>query len=166
VRHERYGGAELTEAGERIALQVLRHHRIIETYLAEALGIGWDEVHQEAHRLEHHVSADVQERMAALLGHPERDPHGSPIPPREGPFEPPRRSPLSQAQPYARLVVREVLDAHGETLRRLDGLGIRPDVELEVIAAPPEGPITVRVAGAEQSVDRALARAVFVDLLE
>jgi len=163
VKHERYGGAELTASGERIALQVMRHHRVIETYLAEAMGVGWDEVHPEAHRLEHVVSRGLQERMAQLLGNPERDPHGSPIPPREGRFQPPRYDLLARAEAYSHLVVREVLDESGELLRRLDEAGLRPDVELEVLASPPGGPLTIRVDGAERLLDFELAAAVFVE---
>ena len=80
VEHLPYKGVRLTPAGERIALEVIRHHRLLETFLAEALGYGWDEVHEEADRLEHHISEAFEARIAEILGHPERDPHGDPIP--------------------------------------------------------------------------------------
>ncbi len=80
VEHLPYKGVRLTPSGERIALEVIRHHRLLETFLAEALGYGWDEVHEEADRLEHHISEAFEARIAEILGHPERDPHGDPIP--------------------------------------------------------------------------------------
>jgi DtxR family Mn-dependent transcriptional regulator len=163
VDHERYAGAELTPAGEEVAVSVVRHHRIIETYLAEALGVGWDQVHPEAHRLEHSVSTDLRERMAAQLGQPDRCPHGSPIPPRHGSFRPPHLDDLAHAEAYSRVVVREVLDDSGEALRRLSAFGLVPDAELEVIASPAEGPITIHTGGADTVVDRELAAAVFVE---
>src|SRR3954452_18147380 len=83
VEHERYQGARLTDAGERIALEVVRHHRLLELYLMEALGLGWDEVHAEADRLEHHLSEELEARIDAALGFPKRDPHGDPIPSAE-----------------------------------------------------------------------------------
>ena len=83
VEHERYRGVELTDAGERVALEVIRHHRLIESYLADALGMPWDRVHDEAEVLEHYISEDLEERIAIALGDPSRDPHGDPIPDRE-----------------------------------------------------------------------------------
>ena len=83
VEHEPYHGVALTEAGERVALEVIRHHRLIEAYLAEALGMPWDRVHDEAEVLEHYISEELEERIAAALGDPSRDPHGDPIPDRE-----------------------------------------------------------------------------------
>src|ERR671935_1857144 len=83
VEHERYRGVRLTASGERMALEVVRHHRLLELYLMQALGLGWDEVHAEAERLEHHLSEEVEARMDAALGFPTRDPHGDPIPSRE-----------------------------------------------------------------------------------
>src|SRR5690606_39879727 len=84
VRHTPYRGVELTEAGEKIALEVIRHHRLIETYLAEVLGVAWDKVHDEAERWEHVLSEEVEAKMAAALGNPTRDPHGAPIPALDG----------------------------------------------------------------------------------
>ena len=83
VEHEPYHGVELTAPGERVALEVIRHHRLIESYLAEALGMPWDRVHDEAEVLEHYISEELEERIAAALGDPSRDPHGDPIPERE-----------------------------------------------------------------------------------
>lgn len=173
--HEPYAGVTLTPPGLRVAIELVRHHRIIETYLAEAMGLGWDAVHDEAHRLEHHVSPALGERMAELLGHPERDPHGAPIPPRDGPFVEPAYGTLAEAEPGERLVVREVADEDAGRLRQLDRLGLRPDAALTVVAAGPEpGAVRVRVGGGgaggggeqgddgECVLEPELARAVFV----
>jgi len=165
--HAPYAGVRLTPPGLRVAIELVRHHRIIETYLAEAMGIGWDAVHDEAHRLEHHVSPALGERMAELLGHPERDPHGAPIPPRDGPFVESAYGTLADAEVGQRLVVREVADEDAERLRQLDHLGLRPDAVVEVVArGPGEDLVTVRVgsgASAEaQAVALELASAVFV----
>lgn len=163
--HAPYAGVTLTPPGRRVAIELVRHHRIIETYLAEAMGLGWDAVHDEAHRLEHHVSAALGERMAELLGHPERDPHGAPIPPRDGPFVEPAYGTLADAEPGERLVVREVADEDAGRLRQLDRLGLRPDAAVEVVAAGPEdGAVRVRVGdeARERALEPELARAVFV----
>ncbi len=97
VAHAPYRGARLTEAGRRVALEVLRHHRLLETYLHQALGYGWEEVHQEAERLEHVISEDLEERIAEALGHPPFDPHGDPIPTRELALPQGRGLPLAEA---------------------------------------------------------------------
>lgn len=163
VRHERYAGVQLTDVGRKVALEVLRHHRLIETFLAEALGIGWDAVHDEAHRLEHHISDALGERMADFLGHPDRDPHGAPIPPRSGEFVAPRHARLTDAHPGDRLIVREVPDEDAEELRALDRLGLRPDAVIDVMAvANGDGPVTVRVDGRDGEVARDVARRVSV----
>ena len=164
VEHEPYAGVELNPSGERVALEVIRHHRLIETYLAEAMGVSWDEVHDEAHRLEHTISDALGDRMAELLGHPERDPHGAPIPPKDGPFVPPEYGTLAGATSGQRLIIREVVDEDAERLRYLDSLGMRPDVVIEVLEVGPfGGPITVRVGGAKHAIGRELADTVFVE---
>ena len=171
VEHERYAGARLSSLGERVALEIIRHHRIIETYLAEALGVGWDEVHDEAHRLEHHISDQLGERMAAALGYPQRDPHGAPIPPSEGPFVRTAYRRLSEALPGEALVVREVADEDAAILRRLDALGLRPDARLRVLAVDadrietggdPAAALTLEIDGRELRVPAELAVAVSV----
>ena len=99
VEHRPYHGVELTEAGERVALEVIRHHRLIEAYLAEALGMPWDRVHDEAEVLEHYISEELEERIASALGDPSRDPHGDPIPDRELEMAAERGTPLVELQP-------------------------------------------------------------------
>lgn len=164
--HHRYAGVELTPAGERVAVELIRHHRLIETYLSEAMGMSWDSVHEEAHRLEHVISNNLGDRMDELLGHPARDPHGAPIPPKGGPFAEPELATLADAQPGQRVIVRVVMDDDAARLRYLDQLGMRPDAEVDVVeVAPFGGPITVRVRGVEHAIGPQLAETVSVEVV-
>lgn len=165
--HRPYAGVVLTGEGERVALEVVRHHRLIETYLALEMGLDWDQVHEEAHRLEHHISEALEDRMDEILGHPDRDPHGSPIPPKEGPFEAPGYGLLADVAEGRRVVVREVVDDDAERLRFLADLGLRPDVELLVLEVQPfDGPVLVRIEGRELTVGRSLAKTVTVESVQ
>ncbi len=138
VVHVPYRGVRLTESGERVALEVLRHHRLLEAFLAEALGFSWEAVHAEADRLEHHISEAFEARIAELLGHPERDPHGDPIPTPELTLPHPPGRPLAEAAPGAyRLVRVRVQDE--DLLRALARLGLRPGTELRLLERPPAG---------------------------
>src|SRR5262249_62173165 len=124
VDHSPYRGVTLTSAGEKIALEVVRHHRLLELYLHEALGYPWDQVHGEAERLEHVLSEEMEERIDAMLGRPERDPHGDPIPSREGVLAPStgtRLTDLADGQPG---VVAPVRAHDPELLRYLGPLGL------------------------------------------
>lgn len=158
-------GAELTALGMRAALEVVRHHRILETYLATRLGMSWDEVHREAEVLEHHVSPDVAERMAAALGHPEHDPHGHPIPSAAGVVAAVAVRPLSGLVAGAAAVVARVDDRDDELLRYLADLGLVPGARIEVLGiAPYGGPIGLRVDdGRTVEVPPAAAAAVEVE---
>jgi DtxR family Mn-dependent transcriptional regulator len=166
VRHVPYRGAAITDQGRALALEVVRHHRLLETYLNEALGVPWDEVHAEAEVLEHVISEDLEDRIDARLGHPTSDPHGDPIPGKDGtmPEGPHRR--LWDVGDGVRAVVRRVSDSEPESLRYLGGLGIRPGVSVEVTGrGPVGGPLFVRIEGrAEvQALSREMAEAVWVD---
>lgn len=164
VEHKPYEGVRLTPLGRKVALEVIRHHRLIETYLAEAMGVAWDRVHEEAHRLEHHISEDLEDRMAEILGHPERDPHGAPIPPKEGEFLEPTYRSLDSAVEGERLAVCEVPDEDPERLRYFASIGLMPGAEFEVIeVAPFAGPITIRIAGRHQAIGRAMAETILVE---
>ena len=139
-------GVELTDAGRQAALEVIRHHRLLETYLATRLGMPWDEVHREAEVLEHHVSEALADRIAEALGHPERDPHGHPIPTSAGqmPSMPSRR--LSEMDEGAEAVVGRVDDRDDALLRFLAERGLVPEARVEVLGHSPfGGPISVRV---------------------
>ena len=164
VEHEPYHGVKLSEAGEGAALRIIRRHRVIEAYLIERLGYSWDEVHAEAERLEHAASDELVERMAAELGQPKLDPHGSPIPTAEGELTERRHPTLSEMKDGTRAIVREVNDSDESRLRYLAELGLYPGTRVEVLEREPfEGPIRVRVAGEERSLGRSLAEIVRVE---
>jgi DtxR family Mn-dependent transcriptional regulator len=166
VEHQPYHGVRLSEAGEREALRIIRRHRVIEAYLIEKLGYSWDQVHAEAERLEHAASDDLVDRMAEALGHPELDPHGSPIPTAEGELTERRHPALSDVDEGASVVVREVSDADEGRLRYLAELGLFPGTHLDVVGQEPfEGPIRIRIAGEERSLGRSLAEIVRVEVL-
>jgi DtxR family Mn-dependent transcriptional regulator len=157
-------GVELTEAGRQAALEVIRHHRLLETYLATRLGMSWDEVHREAEVLEHHVSEALADRIAEVLGHPDRDPHGHPIPTSAGHVEssPSRR--LPELPEGASVRVARVDDRDDELLRFLAERGLVPDARVEVLGhAPFGGPISLRVGDATVEVPPAAAHAVHVE---
>jgi DtxR family transcriptional regulator, Mn-dependent transcriptional regulator len=170
ITHEPYRGVRLTEDGRRAALRTLRRHRILECYLTEVLGYPWDRVHDEAEQLEHTASEELIERMAKALGDPLRDPHGAPIPSREGVVEEAPRRTLFDAAVGERVRVRQVMDEDGERLRYLAELGIRPGSVIRLLdRAPFDGPITLWVGdgsgGATRAVGPALAVQVFVESL-
>jgi DtxR family Mn-dependent transcriptional regulator len=158
-------GVELTDAGRQAALEVIRHHRLLETYLATRLGMSWDEVHREAEVLEHHVSEALAARIAEELGHPERDPHGHPIPTIGGQVASTPSQRLSELPDGATAVVGRVDDHDDALLRFLAERGLVPEARVEVLEhAPFGGPISVRVDG-ERVVDVPpdAARAVHVE---
>lgn len=167
VNYERHRGASLTPAGEKIALQVIRHHRLIELYLAEALGYEWDQVHGEAEKLEHVISEEFEDRISAFLGDPKRDPHGDPIPAKDGTVGEVCRTTLSEMDTGQTGTVSRVRDDDPALLRYLAELGIVPDAAVTIDKrAPFDGPLHVRV-GAGKAPAHALGRevtdSVFVD---
>jgi DtxR family Mn-dependent transcriptional regulator len=164
IDHARYRGVRLTEEGRRTALRTLRRHRVIESYLVTALGFGWDRVHAEAERLEHAASDELVDRMAATLGNPAVDPHGAPIPTRDGGIvEGPAGRALSELAPGERGRIARVEDEDADQLRYLASLGIRPGVEFELVdRAPFGGPLTISVGGTARQVGPALAEHVVV----
>jgi DtxR family Mn-dependent transcriptional regulator len=161
VEHEPYHGVRLTAAGERVALEVVRHHRLLELYLSEALGMSWDRVHEEAEVLEHAISPQLSELIAAKLGNPTHDPHGDPIPTAEGQIDETPTRPLSDLTPGDRGVFVRVSDSDPDMLRYLADRGIAPGDRFEVIAREPfEGPLTVGFGGAEHVLGGALTHAM------
>lgn len=147
VSYEKRRGAELTIEGERRALEVIRHHRLLECYLHDALGYRWDEVHQEAERLEHFISEDFEERMANYLGDPEFDPHGHPIPRKDGAMPPCDDIPLQGAPQGSEIEVSRVSDDDPALLRVLASSGLKPKAVLQVLEHDPsEGPTLLRGA--------------------
>ena len=157
VEHVPYRGAVLTARGRRIALEVVRHHRLLETYLAEVLGVPWDEVHDEAEVLEHVLSEKLEDRIAALLGDPAADPHGHPIPAKDGSMPAASTQRLWAVHDGEAAEVDRVPDAAAEVLRFLAESGIRPGERVRVVRrGPVDGPLFVRVA--ERSNEIALSR--------
>jgi DtxR family Mn-dependent transcriptional regulator len=164
VEHEPYRGVELTTAGERVALAVIRHHRLLELYLAEALGMPWDRVHEEAEVLEHAISPELSELIARKLGNPTRDPHGDPIPTSTGEIEETATRALADLEPGERGTFARVSDSDPEMLRYLSDRGIAPGAELELLEREPfEGPLTVRTGKREHALGVGLARAMRVE---
>ena len=159
--HEPYRGVRLTERGRALALEMLRHHRLLELYLAEALGVPWDRVHDEAEVLEHVLSEELEAAIAEKLGHPTRDPHGDPIPGPDGRFEEEETVSLAALEPGARGRFVRVSDADPEMLRWLAERGVTPGAEFEVLERQPfGGPLTVRFGDAELPLGNGLAGAM------
>lgn len=166
VKHTSYRGAALTAPGRKIALEVIRHHRLLETYLAEALGVPWDEVHAEAEVLEHVLSEELEERIAARLGHPAFDPHGHPIPSKDGAMPEHSERKLWEATEGTRVAVERVSDSEAEALRYLGSVGILPGAALEIVGrGPVAGPLYVKVSDTSDDVhalSKELAETVWV----
>ena len=163
VRHVPYQGVELTKSGEKIALETVRHHRLLELFLMEALGYTWDEVHAEAHVLEHVISEAFEERMAARLGYPTVDPHGDPIPAKDGTFTAFKERALLSMQPGESAQITHINDTHSEMLRYAASLGLMPTTRLTLIEVEPYGgSLRVRIGKAEKSLGRELAAQIFV----
>lgn len=160
----RRGTVELTDEGRSAALEVIRHHRLLETYLVTRLGVPWDEVHREAEILEHHLSEELEARIADELGHPERDPHGDPIPTVTGQVVSAPTDRLSELGEGSRAVISRVSDHDPSLLRYLAEKGLVPDAKVQVARRGPfGGPIRVRVgSGKVVDVPPDAARAVRV----
>jgi DtxR family Mn-dependent transcriptional regulator len=134
VDYEKHHGVILTEDGEKIALEIIRYHRLLELFLQETLGFSWDQVHAEADRLEHVISPDFAERISQVLGEPVHDPHGHPIPTRDLKFPPGESTlSLSELRPGQQAYIRRVEDEDADLLRYLDSIGLTPSARLEVL---------------------------------
>jgi DtxR family Mn-dependent transcriptional regulator len=165
VEHQPYHGVQLTTAGERVALEMLRHHRLLELYLTRELGLTWDQVHREAERLEHVLSDELEESIDRALGYPETDPHGDPIPTRNLEIAPDAALELGALEPGQAAVVRQVPDGDPLLLRYLGQLGLVPDARVELVdKAPFGGPVTVSVEGARQALGVDLAARIRVEV--
>jgi DtxR family transcriptional regulator, Mn-dependent transcriptional regulator len=161
VSHVPYKGVKLTEEGERLALEVIRHHRLLELYLAESLDVPWDRVHAEAEVLEHVLSEELEELIAAKLGHPTVDPHGDPIPTADLVIDERPTKSLADLAPGARATFVRISDADPEMLRYLAERGIAPGDEFEVVDKQPfDGPTFARFGDDVHILGGALARAM------
>jgi DtxR family Mn-dependent transcriptional regulator len=164
VTHEPYHGVRLTDAGRRVALETIRHHRLLELFLAEVLEMPWDRVHAEAEVLEHVISEDLERLIAEKLGHPEVDPHGDPIPDADLDIAPRSGVPLQELQAGAAGRFVRVSDADPEMLRWLADRGVRPGDEVEVLDKQPfDGPLSVRIGGSVHTLGGGVARAMRIE---
>lgn len=162
LRYRRYQGAELTATGKQLALEIIRHHRLIEMYLHKTLGIPWDEVHDEAEVLEHVLSERLEDRISELLGNPTHDPHGDPIPPKNGTHREDAHLTLGEF-PAGPARVERVSDRDPEALRYMGELGLKPGVSITVQERSPfGGPVWVKVRGERHAVGRELAENIWV----
>ena len=171
VEHTPYHGVRLTPLGERKALEVIRHHRLLELYLARQLGYGWDQVHDEADRLEHVISEEFEDKVDALLGHPTVDPHGDPIPSKDGMITKRPGTPLQELPEGQLARVSRITDQTPEKLRYLGQLGLYPETRVQVLErAPFGGPLRLRVGEEHQATEHllgpALAQQILVTPLE
>jgi DtxR family transcriptional regulator, Mn-dependent transcriptional regulator len=166
VEHRRYKGVMLTITGRRAALEVIRHHRLLELYLADALGYSWDEVHEEADRLEHSISEEFEARIDRALGFPQVDPHGEPIPTAEGEIAEAGGLRLSELEEGAHVRVELVSDTDPEKLRYLGDRGLFPAADLTIVEQMPfDGPVRIRVDETEYVLGRQLAETIRVRVL-
>ena len=164
VKHTPYRQVVLTAAGEKIALEILRHHRLLELYLAEIMGYSWDQVHEEAEKLEHVISEEFEERISSALGHPSVDPHGHPIPSKDGKIASADHGRLSDLPTGSHAVVRRVDDLNAYCLRYLEQRGLVLNARVEVLRREPfDGPVVVKVGNDEHHLGLAIARRVFVE---
>jgi DtxR family Mn-dependent transcriptional regulator len=151
--YRKHRGVKLTPEGEKIALEIIRHHRLLEVFLHQTLGYRWDEVHEEAERLEHVISEEMEERIAVSLGNPQHDPHGDPIPTRDLHLPVSVEIALSQLRPPQEAQVKRVSDSDPELLRYLSEMGIAPASRLSILEYSPfDNNLTVRIQGKKSPV--------------
>lgn len=164
IEYERYRGVQLTEAGAKVAIEILRHHRLIEMYLAEVLGYSWDEIHDEAERLEHHISEKFEQRIAEKLGHPTHDPHGDPIPDVNLQFpEGPSLHSISELKSGQTGRIRRVRTQDSDALNLLTKLELVIDNKVEILEKTRDG-VRVMLNGDRLLVPISLARQVMVEI--
>jgi len=164
VEHDRYRGQQLTREGRKVALELVRHHRLLEMFLVDVLGYTWDEVHDEAERLEHVISERMEARIFELLGRPELDPHGHAIPSLAGKVRPLSDRSLSDCKAGEKVRVQGVSDEDPALLRELERRGLVPGIRIEVFSASRfESPIECRIKGRRESIPLGLARALYVE---
>lgn len=167
VEYESYKGARLTRAGEKISLEIIRHHRLLELYLLEIMGYSWDEVHEEAEKLEHHISEQFEDKISELLNDPTHDPHGDPIPTKEGALPQIKGVPLVKAKEGEKKIISRITDQDPEHLRYLEKKGLIPGACLTIIEKEPfNGPITVQIDGEKKVIGRNIAASIFITGLD
>lgn len=163
VRHTPYQHIELTDEGQKVALELVRHQRLLELFLTTALDVPWEQVRAEAERLAPVISEDLEERIAAKLGYPTRDPHGDPIPDQDGAINDADDVPLTTLEVGMSACIVRVPDDEPDLLRYLSTLGIRPGAQVTVEACAPYGNIlTLRIAGASHPLAQEVAQRIFI----
>lgn len=164
LKHISYHGVVLTEKGEKIAIGVIRKHRLVELFLKEVLGLEWDKVHIEAEKLEHVISDDILDRMDHVLGYPTIDPHGDPIPTGEGKIENVERNQcLADMEVGEEVVIGRVSDDDPNKLRFLAELGLFPKVKLRITDKSPfEGDLSIKVGSSDHRLPRDVAKSIYV----
>jgi DtxR family Mn-dependent transcriptional regulator len=166
VDHTPYQPVTLTPFGEKIALELIRHHRLIELYLMESLGYGWEQVHAEAEKLEHHISEEFEDSIERLLGFPEFDPHGDPIPTRDGKMPKPVTETLASQADGIPIIVRRVTDENPALLLYLKERHLLPGTQMRILEREPfEGSLLVEIAGSIARISPEAARNVFVEVI-
>jgi DtxR family Mn-dependent transcriptional regulator len=164
VNYERHHGVALNPAGRKIALEIIRHHRLIELYLADELGFAWDQVDAEAEKLEHVISEEFENKIAERLGNPTTDPHGDPIPAKDGSVAEPSRLPLSQIEAGQTVRVARVRDNDPAFLRYLAGLGLVLQASVVVTEkAPFDGPLHITIGDRSHALGRNVTDKIFVE---
>jgi DtxR family Mn-dependent transcriptional regulator len=164
VEYQKHQGVTLTREGKRAALEVIRHHRLLEAWLVQTLGYSWDEVHEEAERLEHVISEDFERRIATAMGHPTRDPHGEPIPTADLTMPRDKSTPLSALRPKQTAVIKRVTASDKDLLRYLDELGLVPGTEIEIKDYSPfDHNLTIRVGRRSLVLGLSITSKIFVE---
>ncbi len=162
IDYERYYGVNLTKTGRLIALETIRHHRLIETYLMQTLGYKWHEVHDEAEKLEHHISEDFEDRIAEMLGHPTYDPHGDPIPQRDGSIPEVLGNPLDDFEVGQVLQITRIANQQPDVLQYLADNQLMPGATIKLLAkAPFDGPVTLKAKAGELAIALELAHNIY-----
>lgn len=163
VNYQSYKGASLSESGRKIALEIIRHHRLLELYLLEVMGYSWDEVHDEAEKLEHHISEQFEDKIAELLDNPTHDPHGDPIPTKEGIMPKMDTKSLVNAEEGVHYLVSRVKNQDPELLRYLEKIGLLPGAKLLIKDIGPfRGPITLTIENSEQVLGHEVAEHIYI----
>lgn len=164
ITHVLYKGVSLTATGEKIALEIIRHHRLIELYLQNTMGVPWEKVHEEADKMEHILSEEIEDRIDKLLNNPTNGPHGAPIPTKDGYVSKDNFRRLSQAKEGEDLIIKRVEEEDSKKLIYLAEKGLYPDTEIKVTNVEPfNGPITIEIDNTEIIVGNKIAGSVFVD---
>ena len=164
VEYQKHQGVTLTKEGRKAALEVIRHHRLLEAWLVQTLGYSWDEVHEEAERLEHVISEDFEQRIAAAMGHPDRDPHGEPIPTAELNMPLDDSAPLSSLRPNQSAIIKRVTASDADLLRYLEGLDLTPGAELQVKDYSPfDHNLTIRIGRKSFVLGFSITSKIFVE---